>query len=240
MRDERIISGKIRANVKTDEPPMPTIDIQPIEINGGHYVAINMGGRELRRHGPYADADAAKATVDRLVRQWLTTLPIHVTTNDALINNHDFIVDCCRFSEGLFSEKDVKKKYRFDNATWEKLGEDEALIEAIEAEKVRRTRSGATARERAQVLFTTTPTVLGNILNDGNISPRHKIEAAREIRAVAATGPETQPTMDRFQITINLGADEVIHLNKPIAVGVDDDGKIIDDSRLLTGRREDD
>jgi hypothetical protein len=161
------------------------------------------------------------------------------TVNDALINDHDFIVDLARYAEGLLTEKEVRKKHRLGDDVWTKLGEDEALIERIEATKIARVRSGVVARERAQVLFTTTPTVLGNILNDGNISPRHKIEAAREIRAVAATGPETQPTMDRFQITINLGADEVIHLNKPIAVGVDDDGKIIDNSRLLTARKDD-
>jgi hypothetical protein len=219
---------------------MPIIDIQPIEINGGHYVAISMSGRELRRHGPYADAAAAKATVDRLVRRWLTTSPIDVTTNDALINNHDFITDLARFADGILSEADVRKKHYLSDEDWERLGNDDALVRAVEAEKTRRTRNGSTARERAQKLFTETPEVLGSILQNEGMSARHRIEAAREIRAVAATGPETQPTSDRFQITINLGADEVIRLNKPIAAGVDDDGNVIDDSRLLTARKDDD
>jgi hypothetical protein len=48
---------------------------------------------------------------------------------------HDFIVDCARFAEGILTEKAVKKKYLFDAETWERLGSDEALIEAIEVEK---------------------------------------------------------------------------------------------------------
>ena len=156
----------------------------------------------------------------------------------SLTDNFELIQDCARYAEGILNEQDVKKKYRFDDAIWSELGKDETLIEAIEAEKTRRVRNGAHAREKAQVLFTTTPTVLGTILNDDGMSARHRIEAAREIRAVAATGPETTPTSDRFQITINLGED-VIHLNKSIAVGVDDDGKIIDNSRLLTARKDD-
>jgi hypothetical protein len=70
---------------------------------------------------------------------------------------HNFIVDCARFAEGILTERAVKKKYRFDDETWERLGSDEALIESIENEKTRRIRDGTTARERAQVLFAQAP-----------------------------------------------------------------------------------
>jgi len=56
----------------------------------------------------------------------------------SLIEDHEFIADCARYAEGLFSKQDVKKKHHFDDDTWARLGEDEALLEAIEAEKVRR------------------------------------------------------------------------------------------------------
>jgi hypothetical protein len=36
----------------------------------------------------------------------------------SILENHGFIVDCARFAEGLLSEKEVKKKYHFDDATW--------------------------------------------------------------------------------------------------------------------------
>jgi len=107
----------------------------------------------------------------------------------SLIENHEFITACARYGEGLLSEEAVKKKFRFDDDTWASLGDNEALVEAIEAEKARRIRSGATARERAQVLFARAPDVLGTILDDGTASPRHRIEAARELRQVADNGP---------------------------------------------------
>jgi len=108
----------------------------------------------------------------------------------SLIENHEFITDCARYAEGLLSEKEVKKRHRFDDDTWARLGEDEALIEAIEAEKIRRIRNGSTARERAQQLFATAPNVLGDILHDDGTSARHRIESARELRQIAANGPE--------------------------------------------------
>jgi len=40
----------------------------------------------------------------------------------SFIENHDFITDCARYAEGLYSEAAVKKKYHFDDATWEQLG----------------------------------------------------------------------------------------------------------------------
>jgi hypothetical protein len=133
---------------------------------------------------------------------------------------HDFIVDCARFAEGILTEKTVKKKYRFDDNTWERLGSDEALIEAIE---IRGIRDGSTASERAQVLFAETPTVLGSILHDDDASARHRIESARELRQIAANGPEAAAAAasDRFQIIINLG-DDVLKFDKSIEINPND------------------
>ena len=139
-----------------------------------------------------------------------------------LADDHAFIVDMARFADGLLSEKQIKKKYRFDAATWEKLGNNDALVEKIEEEKARRIRRGETARERAQALYAGAPTVLGNIMNDGTASPRYRIESAKELRVCAANGPESVPAADRFQIVINLGADQVLKFDKPIAIGPDD------------------
>src|SRR5262249_25859623 len=104
--------------------------------------------------------------------------PVPVRSDTAsLIENHELITDCCRFSEGLLTERDVRKKWRLTEEVNKKRGGNEALIEKVEAEKVRRTRSGATARERAQQVFVEPPAVLGEILRDNNASPRHRIEA---------------------------------------------------------------
>jgi len=140
----------------------------------------------------------------------------------ALIDDHDFILAMARFADGLLTEAQIKKRFNFDENTWKRLGENEPLIAAIEAEKERRIRNGETARERAQKLFVEAPTVLGTIMNDGSASPRHRIEAAREIRQVAANGPEVAPAADRFVITIDLGGDHVLKFDKSIKVDPND------------------
>jgi hypothetical protein len=139
----------------------------------------------------------------------------------SLIENHEFITDCARYAEGLLSEQDVKKKHHFDDDTWARLGDNEALIEAIEAEKTRRIRNGSTKRERAQQLVAQAPGVLGGIMLDASASPKHRIDASKTLDAFAANGPEAAPASDRFQITINLGAD-VLHFDKSIAVDAND------------------
>src|SRR5262245_60852070 len=94
-----------------------------------------------------------------------------------LISNREFLIDLARFSEGLLSEKQIKRKYRhFDADVWLRLGSDEVLVEAIEAEKIQRIRSGQCAAERAQVLVATAPQQLGRILHSGESNPRHVIE----------------------------------------------------------------
>src|SRR4029077_1455525 len=91
-----------------------------------------------------------------------------------LEDNAEFVVDCCRFAEKILTEAQVKKKWRFDGATWEKLGSDDALIEKVEAEKIRRIRDGSSKREKAQLLVVRAPDVLSGILLDANASPRHR------------------------------------------------------------------
>jgi hypothetical protein len=150
----------------------------------------------------------------------------------SLTENHEFIADCARYSEGLLTEKEVKKKHHFDDATWERLGEDDALVEAIEAEKLRRIRNGNTKRERAQTLVAQAPGVLGDIMLDASASPKHRIDASKTLDAFAANGPEAAPAADRFVITINLG-DEVLHFDKSIAIDANDGDPDTTTQRLL-------
>jgi len=145
----------------------------------------------------------------------------------SLLDNHEFIVSLARYAEGQegYTEAAVRKRFRLPDDVWQGLGNDEELVEAIEAEKVRRIRNGASARERAQQLFAKAPDVLGNIMNDPGASARHRIESAKELRVVAANGPEAAPQQEeRFSIVINLGNDEKIRIDKPIRkVGPDAD-----------------
>jgi hypothetical protein len=131
----------------------------------------------------------------------------------SLIEDREFITDCARYAEGLLSEKDVKKRHHFDDATWERLGEDDGLVEVI--------RNGSTKRERAQKLVAQAPGVLGDIMLDANASPKHRIDASKTLDAFAANGPEATAAADRFVITINLGGD-VERYSKLIAIDPND------------------
>ena len=126
-----------------------------------------------------------------------------------LEDNQEFVVDLCRFAEGLLTEAAVKKKYRFDDATWETLGSNDALVEAIENEKIRRIRSGQQKREKAQQLVVKAPDVVAAIMLDDNANARHRIDASKTLNDFASNGPESAPASDRFIIQINLGADTV-------------------------------
>ena len=57
------------------------------------------------------------------------------------------VVDLARYRENLLDEKTIRKRYRFDESTWQKLGDDDELIRAVEAEAVRRSRTAAQKRE---------------------------------------------------------------------------------------------
>ena len=164
-----------------------------------------------------------------------------------LITDDSFISDCCRFSEGILSEAAVKHRWRkvVSETDWATMGSNDELVEAIEREKIRRMRNGQTAREKAQLHAIKAPDILDRIMTDESISPRHKIEASREIRAIAATGQDAVPTSERFIITINLGEDRLL-IDKPIACGrLDDNGNIIDDTAprellpMIASKRED-
>ncbi len=133
----------------------------------------------------------------------------------------ELTVDLARYSEGLLDESAIRKKYRFDDDVWASLASNDVLVEAIEKEKAHRIKSGACARERAQLLFAGVPTVLGNILHDEGAAGRMRIESAKELRVIAANGPEAAPTADRFQITIIMG-DETLQFDKSIAVNPND------------------
>jgi hypothetical protein len=140
----------------------------------------------------------------------------------SLIENQDFITDFARYSESILDEKYLRRKYCFDDSIWKDLGGNDELVSAIETERVKRMRNGDSAREKAQQIFVAAPSVLGGILNDNGANARHRIESAREIRAIASVGPESTPSADKFQIIINLGSD-VERYSKFRAVGTGPD-----------------
>ncbi len=121
----------------------------------------------------------------------------------------EFITDCARNLEGAVSDAEVKNKWELDDQSWEGLATNTPLLLAVRAEHERRVVNGECAREAAQRHFAKAPDILNRILTDEQVAPRHRIEAARELRQAADAGPDISPgPTEKFTITINLGADE--------------------------------
>src|SRR5262249_29440295 len=120
-----------------------------------------------------------------------------------------FVADCCRNRERIFSDARLQEKYSIDPSDWNDIVNNKALRLAISAECDRRMLNGDSAKESAAKIFTEAPEVLGSILRDNKASPRHRIEASKELRATAHSDDEKPGAeKDRVIVTINLGGDE--------------------------------
>jgi len=150
-------------------------------------------------------AELRKALAERS-----TPLPQFDVANDPpspFLNNFELITDLTRFAEGLLEEKHVRKKYRFDEATWTALGSDEKFIEAVELERIRRVRDGSFKREKSQQHVTRAPDVLAGIMDDPKQSAKHRIDSAKVLDSFSGNGPKDAPEQDRIVIRIDLSAD---------------------------------
>ena len=102
---------------------------------------------------------------------------------------------------------------------WSGLEQNAAVLDAVQRERERRVTNGVAARDAARREFVKAPSVLGTILSTDEVSPRHRIEAARELRAIVSTDGLTHGASgEGFTVVINLGADDkrTYDLRRPI------------------------
>jgi hypothetical protein len=148
--------------------------------------------------------------------------PKRTSTNLAQLcrENDELISDLARFSEGICTEAAIRRKYRdlLDDKDWEKLGEDDLLIEMIEAEKIRRTRNSSAKREKAQLHVVRGVDILNEIATNPKASDKHKIDAVKALDSLADPGPQAEAEQERVHIVINLTADTKIKDPKDILV----------------------
>lgn len=149
----------------------------------------------------------------------------HMPATKSLIDSPDFVTDLARYASGVLTESHVRQKYRLTEEDWTAMGEDTALIERIELEKIRRLRSGATKRELAQNHIVKGPEILSKIMLDERSNARHKVDAVKALDALADPGPQRATDGDRVIITIDLGGGHVQTFGKGIDL---DDGEMID------------
>src|SRR6476619_4430787 len=123
------------------------------------------------------------------------------------IEDDELIENLARFADGTLSEAAVKSRHHLSDEDWAALGESDKLVELVEACKLRRIRTGATKRERAQIEIVDGPPILGKIMRDPNANERHRIDSIKTRDALASAGAEAAAAGARFEITINLGSD---------------------------------
>ena len=138
------------------------------------------------------------------------------------IDDDELVENLARFADGTLSEAAVKARHHLSQEDWAALGENDQLVELVEAAKLRRIRTGATKREKAQIEIIDGPPILGKIMRDPNANARHVIDSVKALDALASTGAEAAAAGTRFEITINLGADHIEHYSKSIAIDAND------------------
>jgi hypothetical protein len=121
-----------------------------------------------------------------------------------------FISDCCRNKERILNDDLLSQKYGITLDDLKKIGADPAVRLAVNAESERRIHNGDAARESAAKVFADAPSILGQILKSEAASPRHRIEAARELRAIAQPGTEKADTAGKVIVHIDLGSDKLL------------------------------
>lgn len=129
-----------------------------------------------------------------------------------------FISDAARNRAKIFSDNQICEKWGITLEALAEIGRNPAVRLAVNAEHERRLLNGDVAREAAAKLFADAPSVLGKILNSESASPRHRIEAAKELRATANAGTEKAgDSVERVVINIDLGGDQKLVFDKQVA-----------------------
>ena len=125
-----------------------------------------------------------------------------------LLADTEFVADLARYAEKLLTEKFTRRKYgNLTDDVWFSLAENDELVSAIEAEKLRRIRNGSAKREKAQLHIVRAPDVLEKIMSDESQNSRHRVDAVKALDSLADNGPRAAPDADRFIIRIDLTAD---------------------------------
>ena len=115
-----------------------------------------------------------------------------------------------RYTEGLLDDDDLCGTWGMSPTELAVLKDNPDVFASVRATKNRREQDGAAAREAGRKAYLKAPRVLERILNDPYSPTRAKIEASRELRAVAGFSPDQPSDASRtFQVVINLGAGDV-------------------------------
>jgi hypothetical protein len=134
-------------------------------------------------------------------------IPLHSPIDITSDIGRAFVVDATRAGEGVITDHELQERYELSLADLKNIAADKAVGRAIRDERERRVRNGTAARELAAKAFVKSPGILDQIQTHAE-SPRHRIDAIRELRATAVGSDGDGPSQtEKFSIVINLGSD---------------------------------
>jgi hypothetical protein len=140
----------------------------------------------------------------------------------------EFVTDCSRNIEGLLSDAEIKSRWGLSDAAWDSLAANAPLLAAVRRLRDRRILNGDAAKEAARRHFAQAPAILNRILEDEQVSPRHRVEAARELRQVATSGEPANAQRDTVKIIINIGEEKLVFEKEPLRDPErSDDGEVL-------------
>lgn len=198
---------------------IPPIQVEPIQAHGKWWLEVTIGDQKLLQKKSYATADAAKAAAEKLLQAWTPNLPASTSKDFVVLHGREialdsdegrrFVSDCTKSAEqtGAMTDADIIDRWEISTSEWEALKSNVKLGRLIREEGRRRTASGARTRAAAQHHFTKSPDILDKIQSSA-ASPRHVVEAIRELRAISSSGDESPAAASElFSIVFHLGSD---------------------------------
>jgi hypothetical protein len=145
-----------------------------------------------------------------------------------IVDDPSFVSDACRYLENLLTEAAMRRKYPFlSEQDWQKLGDSELLLAAVELERRKRIRDGSGKREAAQAHIVRAPDVLASLMDNTELNPRYRVDSIKALDTLAGGSSENAPTAERYQIIINLDADTRLRVDKDRGI-IPNDTKVID------------
>ena len=130
---------------------------------------------------------------------------VDLHSQPAHLEDDELIENLARFADGTLSEAAGESKAPPQQRRLGGDGRERPAGRTGRGRKLRRIRTGATKRERAQIEIVDGPPILGKIMRDPNANERHRIDSIKTLDALASTGAEAAAAGARFEITINLG-----------------------------------
>ena len=129
-----------------------------------------------------------------------------------------FLNDACRNEEGIFSDDDLKQKWKLTDAEAAAIIADEFVVDAVRAECQRRLWSGLAVKEAAVEALSGAPARLKHMLHDKLEASARRIDSVKVLKDLASGNTPEGMMRDQFVIRIVTSINDPEH--PPVVVNI--------------------